>query len=134
MSNPSLATLLALLLAIAPGASAHHSYAPYDAVQVRSLTGTVKNFQWSNPHVTFGFWVTPEGGGDAQEWTLITSSPAILKHFGWRSDSVKRGDRIRVECNPMSDGSHAARLHTLYLLDSGRVLETKLSAGVGPSP
>jgi Family of unknown function (DUF6152) len=122
---PVRATLSALLLAFSPGVFAHHSFAPYDASQVNSLTGVVASFQWSNPHVTFALWVTPEGGGEPQQWNLITSSPAILKRFDWSSD---------VDCSLMGDGSHGARLHTLYLLDSGRVLKTKLSAGKDPSP
>ena len=84
--------------------------------------------------MTLALWVTPAGGGEPQEWTLITSSPAILTRFEWSSGSLKRGDRIRVDCSLMSDGSHGARLHTLYLLDSGRVLKTKLSAGENSSP
>jgi hypothetical protein len=120
-------------LAIAPDALAHHSFAPYEAVQVRSLTGTVDSIQWSNPHVTFALWVTP-AGGTPQQWTVITSSPAILKRFEWNANSLKRGDRIRIECNVMSDGTFGARLHTLTLLDSGKVLRTKLSADVASSP
>jgi len=110
---------------------AHHSFAAYDVVNTRTLEGTLETFQWSNPHVTFKMLVQPDGGGAAQEWSLVTSGPAILKRFGWTRSSLKRGDRISVVFNPMNDGSHGGRLHTLVVLGTGLTLKTKLSDGSG---
>jgi Family of unknown function (DUF6152) len=114
-------------LALASPAFAHHSFGAYDVVNTRALKGTLETFQWSNPHVTLRMLVQPDGGGAAQEWSLVTSGPAILKRFGWTRISLKPGDRISVVFNPMSDGSHGGRLHTLVLLDTGLTLKTKLS-------
>jgi hypothetical protein len=127
-----IALLLALTAGLPPLAPAHHSFAAYDVVHTRTIKGTLKTFQWSNPHVTFRMMVKPDGGGEPQEWNIITSGPAILKRFGWTRDSVKPGDRISVVCNPMSDGSHGGRLHTLILLDTGQTLQTKLSTSAEP--
>jgi hypothetical protein len=107
---------------------AHHSYAAYDLIQTRTLKGTVESFHWSNPHSTFTLVLEPDGRSEPIKWTLITSSPAILKRFGWTQQSLKPGDRVSVVCNPMSDGSPGGRLHTVVLLDTGQVLRTKLSA------
>jgi Family of unknown function (DUF6152) len=107
---------------------AHHSYAAYDLNQTRTLRGTVESFQWSNPHSTFTLVLEPDGRGAPIKWNIITGSPAILKRFGWTHDSLKPGDRISVLCNPMTDGSHGGRLHTVILLDTGQVLRTKFSA------
>jgi hypothetical protein len=126
------ALLLALTAALPPPASAHHSFAAYDVTHTRTIKGTLKTLQWSNPHVTFKMLAKPDGGGEPQEWNIITSGPAILKRFGWTRDSVKPGDRISVVCNPMSDGSHGGRLHTLVLLDTGQTLQTKLSTSAEP--
>jgi hypothetical protein len=109
---------------------AHHSYAAYDLIQTITLKGTVEDFHWSNPHSTFTLVLEPNGRSEPIKWNIITSSPAILKRFGWTHDSLKPGDRVSVLCNPMSDGSHGGRLHTVVLLDTGQVLQTKLSAGV----
>ena len=106
---------------------AHHSYAAYDLNQTRTLRGTVENFQWSNPHSTLTLVLEPDGRGEPIKWNIITNSPAILKRFGWTHDSLKPGDRVSVLCNPMSDGSHGGRLHTVVLLDTGQVLRTKFS-------
>jgi Family of unknown function (DUF6152) len=108
---------------------AHHSYAAYDLNQTRTLKGTVETFHWSNPHSTFTLVLEPDGRGEPIKWNIITSSPAILQRFGWTQNSLKSGDRVSVLCNPTIDGSHAGRLHTVVLLDTGQVLRTKLSAG-----
>jgi hypothetical protein len=108
-------------------ALAHHSYAAYDLIRTITLKGTVEAFHWNNPHSTFTLVLEPDGSGRPINWNIITSSPAILKRFGWTQHSLKPGDRVSVICNPMSDGSHGGRLHTVVLLDTGQVLQTKLS-------
>jgi hypothetical protein len=113
---------------MAPPAIPHHSYAAYDLIQTLTLKGTIESFQWSNPHSTFTFVLEPDGRSEPIKWNIITSSPAILKRFGWTQHSLKPGDRVSVLCNPMSDGSHAGRLHTVVLIDTGQVLRTKFSA------
>jgi len=108
-------------------ASAHHSFAAYDSTRTLTLTATVETFEWANPHAVLQV-LAQENGADAQaEWDIETSSPSILQRFGWKRDSVRRGDRVLVVLNPMKDGSHHGRLHTVTLLDTGRVLRTKLS-------
>ena len=108
---------------------AHHSYAAYDLNQIRTLQGTVETFQWNNPHSAIMLVLEPDGRGQPIKWNIITSSPAILKRYGWTQESLKAGDRVSVTCNPMIDGSHAGRLHTVVLLDTGRVLQTAFSPG-----
>jgi uncharacterized protein DUF6152 len=127
-SRPAPAILLLVVsVALAFPVLAHHSFAAYDVIHTRTIKGTLETLQWSNPHVTLKMLVKPDGGGEPQEWSLVTSGPAILKRFGWTRDSVKPGDRISVVCNPMIDGSHGGRLHTVVLLDTGQTLNTKLS-------
>lgn len=106
---------------------AHHSYAAYDLIQTITLKGTVESFHWSNPHSTFTLVLEPNGRTEPIKWNIVTSGPAVLKRFGWTQHSLKPGDRISVVCNPMTDGSHGGRLHTVVLLDTGQVLRTKLS-------
>jgi hypothetical protein len=107
---------------------AHHSYAAYDLSHTLTLKGTVETFQWSNPHSRLTLVLDADGRSEPIEWNIITSSPAILKRFGWAHDSLKPGDRVSVVCNPVTDGSHAGRLHSMVLLDTGQVLQTALSA------
>jgi hypothetical protein len=113
---------------------AHHSYAAYDLIQTITLKGTVETFHWSNPHSTLTLVLEPNGRSEPVKWNIITSSPAILKRFGWTQNSLKIGDRVSVLCNPMTDGSHGGRLHTVVLLDTGQILRTKLSDDTSSSP
>ena len=122
-----LALLLWVALIPAPPATAHHSYAIYENDKTLTLLATVEAFSWANPHTGLQL-VSPTNGGESQtRWTIESSSPGILRRFGWTGHSIKRGDRVLVEFSPMRDGSHAGRLHTLTLVDTGKVLKTKLS-------
>jgi hypothetical protein len=128
--HPRIALVFVYLAVLMPLPSpAHHSYAVYDATQTRTLNGTVETFQWINPHTEFTLLLRSDGGGESSKWNIESSSPSILMHFGWTRDSIKPGDRVRVLCDPLSDGANGCRLHTLTLLDTGQVLQTKLSAG-----
>jgi len=119
---------------LAHSALAHHSFAAYDANRTRTLEGTVRTYQWSNPHVVLRMLVSPGGQRAPQEWRIETSSPAILRRFGWTRNSVKPGDRVSALCYPLSDGSHGGRLQTLVLLGSNQTLRTKLSAAAPAQP
>jgi hypothetical protein len=110
-----------------PPSLAHHSYAAYDLNHTVTLKGTIESFHWNNPHSTFTLVLEPDASGEPMKWNIITSGPPVLKRFGWTRESLKPGDRVSVVCNPMIDGSHGGRLHTVVFLDTGQVLKTKLS-------
>jgi hypothetical protein len=116
-----------LLLGLAAAAASwpvfgHHSFAVYDRTKVLTLKGDVKTFQWTNPHCVIWFVVKPEGGGEAQEWGVETTSPGVLTRSGWTRNSLKPGDHVAVEFNPLRDGSHGGGLNSVTLLDTGQKL------------
>ena len=121
------AILLAALIGAAPSAWAHHSFAMYEPTKTLTLKGTVKTFQWTNPHVVIWIVVQPEDGGAAQEWSIETTSPGVLTRGGWTRQSIKPGDRVSVTFSPLRDGSHGGGLNSVTLLDTGQ----KLVAGFG---
>ena len=127
MSRLSVGLILATALFPASPTFAHHSFAAYESDKTLTLTATVETFQWANPHAELQVLAVGDGAGAQAEWEIETSSPSILQRFGWKRDSIKRGDRIVVILNPMRDGSHQGRLHTVTLVDTGEVLRTKLS-------
>lgn len=130
----STALLSAVSLMVTSATRAHHSFAAFEEVRIRTLEGTVETFQWTNPHVMLRVLTNLDGGRQPREWTIVTSGPAILRRFGWRGDSIKAGDRVRVACNPLRDGSPGCRLHTLTVLGAGRTLKTKLSTSSDLNP
>jgi len=94
---------IAALLGAAVAAHAHHSAAMFDDTKVLELRGTVKELQWTNPHVWLQVLV--EGGGAATEWSIEGGSPNSLSRQGWRSTTFKGGDAVVVRVNPMKDGT-----------------------------
>ena len=123
----SIMGLAAAMAGAAPPASAHHSFAMYEPTKTLTLNGTVKTFQWTNPHVVIWILVQPEGGGPPQEWSIETTSPGVLTRGGWTRQSIKAGDRVSVTFSPLRDGSHGGGLNSVTLLDTGQ----KLVAGFG---
>jgi hypothetical protein len=116
------AFILAAAVGAAAPASAHHSFAMFEPTKTLTFKGTVKTFQWTNPHVILWVLVQPEGGGAAQEWSLETTSPGVLTRSGWTRLSLKAGDRVSVVLSPLRDGSHGGSLNSVTLLDTGQKL------------
>jgi hypothetical protein len=121
----SAGVILAAAMGAAPPAGAHHSFAMYEPTKTLTFKGTIKSFQWTNPHVVVWILVQPEGGGAAQEWSLETTSPGVLTRNGWTRQSLKTGDRVSVTLSPLRDGSHGGSLNSVTLLDTGQTLIPK---------
>ena len=85
--------------------SAHHSGAMFESQKVLTLQGTVKAFQWTNPHCWIQVLV-PSGQGPPAEWSVEMGSPAELFRGGWKAHTVTPGDKIIVTVHPMHDGTH----------------------------
>jgi hypothetical protein len=92
----------ALLLLTALPCFAHHSFAMFDRTHTLMLQGTVRQFQWTNPHCFLQLLVEKEG--PPVEWSLETSSPADMYRIGWRPGSFRPGDKVTVVINPSRDG------------------------------
>lgn len=108
-------------------ALAHHSFALFDQTKEVTLVGTVKEFQWTNPHSWLMLEVKSSAGED-QEWAIEMLSPNVLGRQGWKRNSLKPGDRVTVVINPTRDGTHGGNL--LNVTDqTGRKLGGQQGAG-----
>ena len=125
------AALAAGVVAFGP-AFAHHSNSMYEPVITMTLKGSVKTFQWTNPHVVIWVVVQPDGGGEPQEWGVETTSPGVLTRNGWAHNSIKAGDRVSVEFKPLRDGSHGGFLKSITLLDTGQTFTATVVASETP--
>ncbi len=116
--------LAVLLVVLGPErqAVAHHSFAMYDTTKVVIITGTVKEFQWTNPHALL--WVVGSGdGGPGALWTIeLPTSPGNLARMGWTKHSLATGDALAVEVNPLRDGSRGGSFKKATLTTTGVVL------------
>ncbi len=110
-------TAIALALALLPApALAHHSFAMFDRDKAVPLTGVVKDFQWTNPHV----WIqvmAPDARGQPQEWGVECTSVNFLRREGWEKESLKPGDKVKLMIFPLKDGSHGGQLNKLIELN-----------------
>jgi hypothetical protein len=96
-------TFIGFMLAGAVAVSAHHSGTMFDPTKVREITGTVKEFQWKNPHVWIQLYV--QNGGKQEEWSIEGGSPNTLSRNGWRPSTFAPGASVSIKVNPMKDGS-----------------------------
>jgi hypothetical protein len=83
--------------------SAHHSNSAYQVDQIITLTGTVKEWRWMNPHTWL--YLTVEGeDGKVQEWAVEGRPPGILGRAGWSSTVLVPGERVTVHASPAKNG------------------------------
>ena len=119
-----IATVAVALVLPGAAALAHHSFAMFDMSSAVTLTGTVKELQWTAPHVLI--WVTEDakGGQTAGKlWTIeLSTGPAPLSRLGWTKRSVAPGDRVTVELSPLRSGDPGGSFKKLTILRTGEVL------------
>ncbi len=97
------AVLLGLAVA-APTAQAHHSFAMFDRTRDVTVSGTVRQFQWANPHAYIQL-TTRNAAGTEVEYSLEMGSPMYLYARGWRPRTLRPGAQVRVRINPLRNGS-----------------------------
>lgn len=108
-------------------AFAHHSFAMFDFGNTVTITATVEEFRWSNPHVILVAAATPKAGEALDSWSFELTSPGNLTRLGWTRLSLKPGDRIQLEFNPLRDGTHGGAFKKATLLATGQVLTSSVA-------
>ena len=123
-----------LLVALCLGTSAyaHHNAAGIDQTKTVSLEGTVKQFKWANPHS----WLEIEvpGSKGTQIWNLEMMPPSYLVRAGWKSNTVKTGDKVKFTARPLKNGDPGG-LFVSITLPTGQTLgQTAQRGGGAPAP
>lgn len=125
MMPESVSRVLVLLVCLAGAAQfafGHHAFAAeYDAGKRISLTGSVVEVEWMNPHAHFQIDVK-SANGRISRWDLELASPNVLQRGGWRRNSLRVGDLVTVDGYMAKDGAHLAHARTIRLPDGRRVL------------
>jgi hypothetical protein len=96
-----------LLAALSLGATpvlAHHSFAMYQRDKTFTLSGTVKEYDWTSPHVMIQVIADSAKSGPVM-WQIEGSSPTVLARGGWTSTLLRPGDRISLGIHPRKDGA-----------------------------
>jgi len=120
MSRVLCALAVALLLT-AIRISAHHAFAAeYDENKLVTVSGTVTEFEWINPHA----WLYIDGkdaNGTPGNWSFEMGAPGGLASRGWKKGDLKKGDQVTVDGYAAKDRSNVANARTV-ILPNGRKL------------
>jgi hypothetical protein len=96
---------------------AHHSGAAYDSDHPQTVEGTVKQVNWTNPHITFVVETDAKEGPQAGTWVFEVSSPGVLTRSGWTKRSLNPGDHATFDYLPLRDGKQGGYLRKVTLPD-----------------
>jgi hypothetical protein len=111
------AAVAVLVAALGPPALAHHSASMYDPARQTTVSGVIKTFNWTNPHVTVEILADAKGDAPQALWTLEASSPGVMVRSGWTKRSLNPGDKVTVQFNPLRDGGLGGNLRKVVLPD-----------------
>jgi hypothetical protein len=119
-------------IAVSAPVAAHHSFAAFDMARTLTLQGTIKEVQWTNPHV----WVqvvVEDARGRSEEWSLEGQSVSLMRSMGWRKDVVKPGDEVIVVVSPGKQTQTRAALRAITLPD-GKTIGNASGGNLPPAP
>jgi len=116
--------LIISLLAIFVPVFAHHGGSDYDQEHPITLKGTVKEFDWNNPHCQI-FLDVKDDKGKVVTWSVETLAPAVMKRAGWSRDTLHAGDEVSLTVVPSKRGNPVGMARKV-VLPNGK----ELSGGV----
>ena len=96
--------------------AAHHANAVFDLGKKLTLTGTVTEWFWANPHCLLRFDVKSDSG-EMTHWVAETQAPPNMTPFGWTKQSFAVGDQVTVTLEPVKNGSPLGRILQVKLPD-----------------
>jgi hypothetical protein len=111
---------LAIILSTGVIMTAHHSFAMFNMTEEKTITGTVKQVEWTNPHIWI--WIdVPNDKGSVDLYGFEGMSPNFLERRNWTRTTLKAGDKITVTFRPLRNGKNGGMFVT-GKMPSGTVL------------
>jgi len=120
---------IATLAVYAIPAVAHHSFAMFDAAKTVILEGSVKEFQWTNPHAWIMLNVANQQG-QAEQWAIELNGPSGLARDGWKPKTLAPGMNVSVTIHPLRDGTNGGQFLQVKLPDGTQMGR----GGIAPAP
>jgi len=93
----------AIALGFVSPALSHHSHAMFDHTKQISVTGTVTDFDYRNPHASLYIDVQETGGKKVNYWFEMSNVPNMIRR-GIGHTTFKPGDKVTVNFHPLKDG------------------------------
>jgi hypothetical protein len=130
-SGWAFATLLCITL-FGQCAFAHHSFALFDPGKTVTVSGTVRSFEWGNPHVWL--WIdTINPDGTQTTWGFESAAPGeLVRLAGWSRSTFQMGDKVTVLANPLRDGRPGGSLRSITRADGTVLAAGQPPPGAGP--
>ena len=97
-------------------AAAHHSFAMFDATRTATVEGTVRQFQWANPH-SWIYVTVADDKGQHQDWPIELGAPNGLARMGWTPKTLTPGMNVKVQIHPLKDGQPGGQFLSMTLPD-----------------
>src|SRR5580704_14739544 len=97
-------------------AFAHHSFAMFDAATAKTVQGTVKDFQWTNPH-SWILLTVDNAQGQAEQWAIEMGGPAGLARQGWVPKTLTPGMKVKTIIHPLRDGTAGGQFMAITFPD-----------------
>jgi len=107
---------LVMALAVAAPAWSHHSHAMFDMGKDVSVTGTVTEYAFRNPHV-FLYIEVPGANGEVVNYSIEMSNIPNMIRRGIGQATFKHGDRITAKVHPLRDGRPGGNYVTIVAAD-----------------
>ena len=101
-------------------AFAHHSPIVFDRTRQVTLTGTVTEFRWGNPHSWIHIDVADKDG-KVGNWGIEMDPASHLSREGWRSSTLKPGDKISVTVFPLRNDEKGGQYISVTLPDGSKL-------------
>jgi hypothetical protein len=109
-------------------AFAHHSFAMFDAEKKVTLDGTVKEFQWTNPHSWILLTVS-NAQGQPEQWAIEMGGPSGLARQGWVPKTLTPGMKVQAVIHPLRDGTPGGQFMAVTLPDGTQLGNPNARAG-----
>lgn len=107
-----LPVVAAAMAALSVPAMAHHSFVMFDKNKEATITGTVKQFENSNPHAMIVL-TAPDG----KDWIIQSESPLVLEKVGINDSTLSKGEKATVRVHPIKNGGPEGSLIELTTED-----------------
>lgn len=105
-------------------AQAHHSFTMFNKEKMVTISGTLKEFEWTNPHCWLHISTVDPTTGRTVDWAFEMGSITQIAAQGWKVDSVKPGDKITISGHPLKDGSRGGQYRSVKLGDGRSFQQT----------
>ena len=115
-----LAALVSMALLLVGTAFAHHSPIVFDRTKQVTITGTVTEFRWGNPHSWIHIDVADKDG-KVGNWAVEMDPASHLAREGWKSSTLKPGDKISVTVFPLRNDEKGGQYISVTLPDGSKL-------------